>query len=152
MALGVGDFVFRLAIQLLLDVDLVFSIEGRLPLLPDLARIDGSHLRRYDVPTAEEYAEILLGSMVGENCGCRGRHDCRATYVLRRLLGWCSGSRRSVGPRSCRTSLEDRCQILRRLLVPALRRAKALVRQLGQARPLCGMQPGRSASSVGAGL
>ena len=97
-------------------------------------------------------AKFSWGPWLAKSRRCRRRCDPRAPSSLCRLLGRHSGPGRSVGPRSCRASVEERRQILRRFLVSALCSAKRTVWCFGQTNSLCRMQPRRSASAFGSDL
>ncbi len=67
-------------------------------------------------------------------------------------LGKARRARGSLDSQPSRASGPERRKILRRLLVPSLHRAKAPVRYLGKAHPVCGMQSWRSQSANGASM
>src|SRR5678815_5313301 len=95
-----------------------------MPLLLDVSRDYGRDFYRHHVATARQPAEILLGSMAGQNRWRSPGCDYRAPSLLRRLLG---RSSRTGGPLdSCfsRALVEERCQILWGVVVPTLQRAK----------------------------
>jgi glutaredoxin len=57
VAVGLGDCAVRFALQPLPDIRCFFWLGGDLPLLSDVARLDGDHLYSCDIAAAEEQGE-----------------------------------------------------------------------------------------------
>src|SRR5918996_1072868 len=90
MALDLGDFTFRAALQSIPDVDFILRIKSSLSLLSGFPWFDGRHLYLDDIPASEEFAEFFLGPVAGEERRRGRRRDCRAASALCRILGQCS--------------------------------------------------------------
>src|SRR3990170_933522 len=134
---------FWAVLQSLSPLCFVHCARLRLPLLSNFARAHDAHLHHGHLAATGKPAQLRLGAMVGQDC--RRRSDCRARAapLLRRLLGQGSRAGRSMGARPGRVFDKDERQVLRRLLVPALRRTERIIRRFGKAAPLRGVQPQR---------